>query len=119
MPTKKRRIGFIPRNDVLGLINKLSCESNLSYSKIINILVEESLYRRGMFNIKTGRATVDKQKKLIDNDKASNGVEISSEYTNSLPKVDSTSTNDGFLDKEIYAKFLIFLQFQERMKKGI
>ena len=38
MPTKKRRVGFIPRSDVLDLINKLSFESNLSISKIINIL---------------------------------------------------------------------------------
>ena len=54
MPTKKRRVGFIPRSDVLDLINKLSFESNLSISKIINILVEEALYERGIFNIKKG-----------------------------------------------------------------
>ena len=118
MPTKKRRIGFIPRSDVLGLIKKLSSESNLSYSKIINILVEEALYKRGMFNIKTGISTYDNQK-IIDNGNASNGDEISGEYTNVLPNVDFTSTNEVSLDKEIYAKFLIFLQFQERMKKGI
>ena len=55
MPTKKRRVGFIPRSNVLDLINKLSYESNLSNSKIINILVEEALYKRGMFDIKTGK----------------------------------------------------------------
>ena len=48
MPTKKRRVGFIPRSEVLALINKLSYENNLSNSKIINILVEEALNRRGM-----------------------------------------------------------------------
>ena len=119
MPTKKRRIGFIPRSDVLGLINKLSCECNLSYSKIINMLVEEALYKRGMFNIKTGRAINDYQNKTIDNGNASNGDEISGDYTNGLPKVDFSSINNVSLDKEIYAKFLVFLQFQERMKKGI
>ena len=56
MPTKKRRVGFIPRGVVLDLINKLSFESNLSNSKIINILVEEALFKRGLFNIKTGKA---------------------------------------------------------------
>ena len=55
MPTKKRRVGFIPRSDFLDLINKLSFESNLSNSKIINILVEEALFKRGLFNIKTGQ----------------------------------------------------------------
>ena len=44
MPTKKRRVGFIPRIDVLDLIHQLSFENNLSISKITNILVEEALY---------------------------------------------------------------------------
>ena len=61
MPTKKSRVGFIPRNCVLDLINKLSFESNLSNSKIINMLVEEALYNRGMFNIKTGKAITYKE----------------------------------------------------------
>ena len=51
MPTKKRRVGFIPRGVVLDLINKLSFENNLSNSKIINILVEEALSKRGLLNI--------------------------------------------------------------------
>ena len=54
MPTKKRRVGFIPRVVVLELIKKLSFESNLSNSKIINMLVEEALFNRGLFNINTG-----------------------------------------------------------------
>ena len=48
MPTKKRRIGFIPRFDVLKVINKISEEEKLSNSKVINILIEEALYARGL-----------------------------------------------------------------------
>ena len=43
MPTKKKRVGFIPREDVMRIIDKLSIENNLSNSKIISILVEEAL----------------------------------------------------------------------------
>ena len=43
MPTKKKRVGFIPRADVMRIIDKLSVENNLSNSKIISILVEEAL----------------------------------------------------------------------------
>ena len=93
MPTKKRRVGFIPRSDVLDLINKLSYENNLSYSKIINILVEEALNKRGLFNLK---------KENESNNEIQNFKVIKEEA----------------FDNEIYAKFLIFLQFQERMKKG-
>ena len=51
MPTKKRRVGFIPRSKVLEIIDKLSFESNLSNSKIISILVEEALFKRGILNL--------------------------------------------------------------------
>ena len=52
MPTKKKRVGFIPREDVMRIIDKLSIENNLSNSKIISILVEEALSIRGIFNKK-------------------------------------------------------------------
>jgi len=55
MPTKKKRVGFIPRDDVMRIIDKLSIENNLSNSKIISILVEEALSIRGIFNKKNGK----------------------------------------------------------------
>ena len=57
MPTKKKRVGFIPREDVMRIIDKLSIENNLSNSKIISILVEEALSIRGIFNKNNGKAT--------------------------------------------------------------
>jgi len=48
MPTKKRRIGFIPRNEVLKVINHISEEEKFSNSKVVNILIEEALYARGL-----------------------------------------------------------------------
>ena len=73
MPTKKKRVGFIPREDVMRIIAKLSIENNLSNSKIVSILVEEALSIRGIFNKKNGKATQSYQfnennaQKLIDN----------------------------------------------------
>ena len=73
MPTKKKRVGFIPREDVMRIIEKLSIENNLSNSKIISILVEEALSIRGIFNKKNGRLTQsyqqnkDNSKTLSDN----------------------------------------------------
>jgi len=52
MPTKKKRVGFIPREDVMRILDKLSVENNLSTSKIIGFLVEEALSVRGIFNKK-------------------------------------------------------------------
>ena len=124
MPTKKRRVGFIPRSDVLDLINKLSFESNLSISKIINILVEEALYKRGIFNINNGKffnykvkINLDKENQILmknDDNDFSNGFNNFKNTENQNFK----EASDEFIDKEIYEKFLMFLQFQEKMKKS-
>ena len=120
MPTKKRRVGFIPRSDVLDLINKLSFESNLSISKIINILVEEALYKRGIFNIKNGKVLNYENKIKLDNENLimikNDDKDISNEINNSENQQVKATSNE-FIDKEIYEKFLMFLQFQEEMKK--
>ena len=123
MPTKKRRVGFIPRSDVLDLINKLSFESNLSISKIINILVEEALYKRGIFNIKNGKVlnsefkidSNNENKIMIKNDEKDRSNEFNNFKNAENQQIKEAS--DEFIDKEIYAKFLMFLQFEEKMKK--
>ena len=120
MPTKKRRVGFIPRSDVLDLVKKLSFESNLSISKIINILVEEALYKRGIFNIKNGKVLNYDNQIKFDNENLimikNDDKDISNEINNSENQQVKATSNE-FIDKEIYEKFLMFLQFQEEMKK--
>ena len=122
MPTKKRRVGFIPRSDVFDLINKLSFESNLSISKIINILVEEALNKRGFFNIKNGKVLNYEDKKLLNKKNRKNINNDDNDFCNEFNVFINTEnkhikeSSDEFIDKEIYAKFLMFLQFQERMK---
>ena len=120
MPTKKRRVGFIPRSEVLDLINKLSFESNLSISKIINILVEEALYKRGIFNIKNGKVLNYDKKIQFDNEiliKIKNDDKDISNEINNSENQNFKEPSHEFIDKEIYEKFLMFLQFQEEMKK--
>ena len=118
MPTKKRRVGFIPRGIVLDLINKLSFESNLSNSKIINILVEEALFKRGLYNIKTGEV-ISKSKDKTNQTKIENiNKEFNYQENNSPIKYENMNTGEETLDKEIYSKFLMFLQFQEQMNKN-
>lgn len=120
MPTKKRRVGFIPRSDVLDLINKLSFESNLSISKIISILVEEALYKRGIFNINNSKVLNYENKINFDNE---NPIMIKNDDKNISNEINNVENQNvkvprnEFIDKEIYEKFLMFLQFQEEMKK--
>ena len=129
MPTKKKRVGFIPREDVMRIIDKLSIENNLSISKIISILVEEALSRRGIFNKKNGKATQlyqlnkDNSQNLLDNsgdfvDKA----KLSIDYNLGNHFIPSKSTNlneenQEDFDLQTYKKFLSFLKFQDMMDK--
>ena len=123
MPTKKRRVGFIPRNDVLDIINKLSYENNLSYSKIINILVEEALQKRGLLNITNavnfGKKNKSGLNKIGQETLGNFSREFNYNFNNNLLR-DKTfnlkELKEDSLDDEIYKKFLIFLQFQERMR---
>ena len=95
MPTKKKRVGFIPREEVMRIIEKLSIENNLSNSKIISILVEEALSIRGIFNKKNGKATQSYLK----------------------IKESSDDLSEGHIDLQTYKKFLSFLKFQKMMEE--
>ena len=129
MPTKKKRVGFIPREDVMRIINKLSIENNLSNSKIISILVEEALSIRGIFNKKNGKVTQPYQsndynfKNLFDNsvDFTNNGkLSIDTNLGNHFIPSKSTQLNEEnqeAFDLQTYKKFLSFLKFQEMMDK--
>ena len=129
MPTKKKRVGFIPREDVMRVIDKLSIENNLSYSKIISILVEEALSIRGIFNKKNGRLTQSYQytsndiENLSDNSADfinNSNISINTKLGNLFNPSKSTHLNESNLesfDKQTYEKFLSFLKFQEMIDK--
>tara|TARA_B100000700_G_C14221430_1_gene479464 strand:- start:18 stop:350 length:333 start_codon:yes stop_codon:yes gene_type:complete len=55
MPSPRKRIGFLPRAQVQLIIDKLCEEENMSQSKVVGILVEESLAARGIFDPTIGR----------------------------------------------------------------
>ena len=129
MPTKKKRVGFIPREDVMRIIDKLSTENNLSNSKIISILVEEALSIRGIFNKKNGKVTQSYQLKnnnsqtlsdisrdFIDNAKLSTDTKLSNHFAPSKSTHLNEANQEDF-DLQTYKKFLSFLKFQEMMDK--
>ena len=129
MPTRKKRVGFIPRDDVMRIINKLSIENNLSNSKIISILVEEALSIRGIFNKKNGKATqlyqlneensqnlFDNSSDFLDKAKLSIDTNLGSHFIPSK-STDLNAENQEAFELQTYKKFLSFLKFQEMMDK--
>ena len=129
MPTKKKRVGFIPREDVMTIIEKLSTENNLSNSKIISILVEEALSIRGIFNKTKGKVTQSYQ---LNDDNSKNLFDKSGDFTDNAKFSIDTNLGNHFIpsksthlneenqeafDLQTYKKFLSFLKFQEMMDK--
>ena len=129
MPTKKKRVGFIPREDVMRIIDKLSIENNLSNSKIISILVEEALSIRGIFNKKNGKVTQaykqnndnslnlsDKSPSFIDNEEFSIDAKLGNHFSHGQSNHLNKPNQEAF-DLQTYKKFLSFLKFQEMIDK--
>ena len=129
MPTKKKRVGFIPREDVMRIIDKLSIENNLSNSKIISILVEEALSMRGIFNKNNGKATPSFQMPASHSQNSSDNFadfidrsepSIDTKLVNHLNPSNSThlnEVNNESFNLETYKMFLSFLKFQEMIEK--
>ena len=129
MPTKKKRVGFIPREDVMRIIDKLSIENNLSNSKIISILVEEALSVRGIFDKKNGQITQSylndnkhsnsfsyNSDDFIDNEKLSINTKLGN-HANPNKSNHLNGANHDTYDLQTYKKFLSFLKFQEMIEK--
>ncbi len=111
MPTKKRRIGFIPRFDVLKVINHISEEEKLSNSKVVNILIEEALYARGLIQIEENLYTSD-YKYFVNNmnflDNTLYEVDLKSDSDKQV-FIESTKNN------KLYKRFIQFLHFKKMM----
>ena len=129
MPTKKKRVGFIPREDVMRIIDKLSMENNLSNSKIVSILVEEALSLRGIFNKKNGKFTESYQQFISHSNNSSDNpadfldnskLSIDNNLGNHINPSKSTHLNEAnqeVFDLHTYEKFLSFLKFKEMIDK--
>ena len=50
MENKVKRLGYLPRNRVLEIIDEISKSESISRSKVVGILVEEALDARGIAN---------------------------------------------------------------------
>ena len=60
MPSPRKRIGFLPSEEVHEIIEKLCKSNEFSQSKVTGLLVEEALRSRGVLNESIGKNKVSK-----------------------------------------------------------
>ena len=81
MPSQRKRIGFLPREEVQNIIDQI-CEYNkLSQSKVTGMLVEEALSYRGVLKNSINNKlfelyNIDNESTLISNNISNNKLHI-------------------------------------------
>ncbi len=113
MPSHRKRIGFLPSEDVHIIIEKISTDNNYSQSKVTGILVEEALRSRGLLNssfsnksplINKSLSDPKKQKKLSFYNDLSNNFDFSTLNKKSL-KDDIKMINE-FIEFKLFKKIM-------------
>ena len=88
MPSSRKRIGFLPNEEVQKIIDKISLKNNLSQSKVTGILVEEALNARNLY--KTNKKVSFKNIDSMDNfyDQPCDSIDNSLSHKNNYAKED-------------------------------
>ena len=116
MPSPRKRIGFLPSQEVHEIIEKLCTANEISQSKITGLLVEEALRSRGVLNESYGRYLNDKSEFIS----FSFDRETFSENNKSPLNVDEYAVNKKLLSDDIKMihEFIEFKCFKNVMKRN-
>ena len=116
MPSPRKRIGFLPSEEVHEIIEKLCTANEFSQSKVTGLLVEEALMSRGVLSESYCQNKNDK-KDLI---KFSLDHETFSENNRSSLNLDEYAVNKKVLSDDIKMmhEFIEFKYFKKIMKRN-
>ena len=116
MPSQRKRIGFLPSEEVHEIIEKLCTANEFSQSKVTGLLVEEALRSRGVLNESFGQDNSDQ----VDLINFSIDPDTLSENNKSSSKVDDYEVNKKVLSDDIKMmhEFIEFKYFKKVMKRN-
>ena len=116
MPSPRKRIGYLPSEEVHEIIEKLCAANKFSQSKVTGLLVEEALRSRGVLNEYFSQND-DSNKDLIN---VSFDQEMVSENNKSPRSTDDFAVNKKVLSDDIKMmhEFIEFKYFKKVMKRN-
>ena len=116
MPSPRKRIGFLPSEEVHEIIEKLCTANEFSQSKVTGLLVEEALRTRGVLKQSIGKNNIGK----FDLINFSFDQETLSENNKSPLNVDNYEVNKKGLSDDIKMmhEFIEFKYFKKVMKRN-
>ena len=116
MPSQRKRIGFLPSEEVHEIIEKLCKSSEFSQSKVTGLLVEEALRSRGVL----GNSFEDKS---TDKDNLNNYFFEQEPFTKNNKS--SSNSKDFTVNKKVFSdninmmhEFIEFKYFKKVMKRN-
>ena len=116
MPSQRKRIGFLPSQEVHEIIEKLCKTSDYSQSKVTGLLVEEALRSRGVLEESFSNKAIHIDDFLSD----SFQHEPSLNKNKSLGNNNANSVSSNFLSDDIKMmyEFIEFKYFKKVMKEN-
>ena len=116
MPSTRKRIGFLPSEEVHEIIEKLCTANNFSQSKVTGLLVEEALRSRRVLNESFGQKSLE-NRDLIN---FSFDRDTFSENNKSQLNEDDYAVNKKVLsdDIKLMHEFIEFKYFKKVMKRN-
>ena len=116
MPSQRKRIGFLPSEEVQDIIDKLCKANKFSQSKLTGLLVEEALRSRGVLRNSFNPNTRD------ENNFINNSFE--QKYLSKNNKIPKKS-DDYIVNKQVFSddikmmhEFIEFKYFKKVMKQN-
>ena len=116
MPSNRKRIGFLPTEEVHDIIDKLSRANDFSQSKVTGLLVEEALRSRGLLNDSFSQKTFEKEGSFNTFFEQEPFPENSKSFNNSdVYKVNKITFSDNI---KMMHEFIEFKYFKKVMKQN-
>ena len=115
MPSPRKRIGYLPSEEVHEIIEKLCTANEFSQSKVTGLLVEEALRSRGVLNESFGQNSLDKL------NLSNFTIDPDTFFENNYPlNVDEYAVNKKVLSDNIKMmhEFIEFKFFKKVMKRN-
>ena len=116
MPSQRKRIGFLPSEEVHEIIDKLCRANEFSQSKVTGLLVEEALRSRGVLSDSFTPKTSDRKNFINDSfDQGSLPINKKSPRNSDDYTVNKKELSD---DIKIMHEFIEFKYFKQVMKQN-
>ena len=108
MPTSRKRIGFLPTEEVKDIIDKICIKNNLSQSKVTGILVEEALKVRNLYKSKNK----DENEEIVLNNKFDES-KVSNKINNLTSKNNDIDKDQVNQEYKLIKEYLNYKNFKK------